>query len=62
MKVVLKPPASGSLPELLKTMFLDVTLGPSRLMVLGDFHIHARATQDKTAQDLLVSIAAMGLS
>ncbi|XP_053154385.1 uncharacterized protein LOC128345841 [Hemicordylus capensis] len=61
--LVYRPPrcTSVSLPELAGVVS-EVALGSSRLIVLGDFNVHAEAPLVGAAQDFMASMATMGLS
>ncbi|KAF7252108.1 putative uncharacterized transposon-derived protein F52C9.6, partial [Varanus komodoensis] len=50
-----------SLPELTDTVS-DLVLRTPRMLVLGDFNIHAEASLTGAAQDFMASMTAMGLS
>ncbi|KAF7247270.1 Netrin receptor UNC5B [Varanus komodoensis] len=50
-----------SLPELTETVS-DLVLRTPRMLVLGDFNIHAEASLTGAAQDFMASMTAMGLS
>ncbi|XP_053151089.1 uncharacterized protein LOC128344612 [Hemicordylus capensis] len=61
--LVYRPPrcTSVSLPELAGVVS-EVALGSPRLIVLGDFNVHAEAPLVGAAQDFMASMATMGLS
>ncbi|KAF7254804.1 RNA-directed DNA polymerase from mobile element jockey [Varanus komodoensis] len=50
-----------SLPELTETVS-DLVLRTPRMLVLGDFNLHAEASLTGAAQDFMASMTAMGLS
>ncbi|KAF7247959.1 putative RNA-directed DNA polymerase from transposon BS [Varanus komodoensis] len=50
-----------SLPELTETVS-DLVLRTPRMLVLGDFNLHAEASLTGAAQDFMASMMAMGLS
>ncbi|KAF7243102.1 RNA-directed DNA polymerase from mobile element jockey [Varanus komodoensis] len=55
------PPGVDSLPELTEIVS-DLVLETSRMLVLGDFNLHAKTVLTGAAQDFMASMAAMGLS
>ncbi|KAF7248048.1 Forkhead box protein M1 [Varanus komodoensis] len=56
-----EPQTALSLPELTETVS-DLVLRTPRMLVLGDFNLHAETGLTGAAQDFMVSIVPMGLS
>ncbi|KAF7248685.1 Targeting protein for Xklp2-B [Varanus komodoensis] len=54
-------PSENSLPELTETVS-DLVLRTPRMLVLGDFNLHAETVLTGAAQDFMAAMTAMGLS